>query len=101
MNTLTKATITTDEPTKTHHHMADALKLTLGKDLSEVEGFNVKVATLLTKLVGTMWAFWLFNGIALVSLPAAISQHNLTIIINWISSNWIQLILLLALMVGQ
>ena len=48
-----------------------------------------------------MWCFWVFNGIALVSLPSAINIRNLTILIAWISSNWIQLILLPALMVGQ
>jgi hypothetical protein len=48
-----------------------------------------------------MWCFWVFNGIALVSLPSAIRTGNLTVLINWVSSNWIQLILLPALMVGQ
>ncbi|MDQ6729407.1 MAG: hypothetical protein M3022_03670, partial [Actinomycetota bacterium] len=42
-----------------------------------------------------------FNGIALISLPSAVQTGQLTIIINWVSSNWIQLILLPALMVGQ
>ena len=73
----------------------------LRHDLAAVKGFNAKVALLLTCVVGTMWAFWAFNGIALVSLPAAIHQHSLTVLINWVSSNWIQLILLPALMVGQ
>jgi hypothetical protein len=59
------------------------------------------VAVVLTRLVGTMWCFWVFNGIALVSLPSAIHTGNLTVLINWVSSNWIQLILLPALMVGQ
>jgi hypothetical protein len=48
-----------------------------------------------------MWCFYVFNGIALVSLPSAVNTGQLTIIINWVSSNWIQLILLPALMVGQ
>jgi hypothetical protein len=70
-------------------------------DLATVDGINAKVAILLTKVVGTMWCFYVFNGIALVSLPSAISTGQLTVIINWVSSNWIQLILLPALMVGQ
>ncbi len=70
-------------------------------DLKQVDGFNSKVAVLLTKVVGTMWCFYVFNGIALVSLPAALHTGQLTEIINWVSSNWIQLILLPALMVGQ
>jgi hypothetical protein len=71
------------------------------RDLAAVDGLNAKVAILLTKVVGTMWCFWLFNGIALVSLPAIIRQGGLQPLINWVSSNWIQLILLPALMVGQ
>jgi hypothetical protein len=71
------------------------------RDLATVDGFNAKVAVLVTKVVGTMWCFYVFNGIALVSLPSALHTGQLTIIINWVSSNWLQLILLPALMVGQ
>lgn len=56
---------------------------------------------MLTKVVGTMWCFYGFNAIALISLPSAVHTGQLTVIINWVSSNWIQLILLPALMVGQ
>jgi len=70
-------------------------------ELHAVEGFNAKVAILLTKVVGTMWCFYVFNGIALVSLPSVLQTGQLTIIINWVFPNWIQLILLPALMVGQ
>ena len=88
----------------TGHYMPALLRISprqVKRDLGAVDGFNAKVAVLLTRVVGTMWAFWVFNGIALVSLPSAIKTGNLTIIVNWISSNWIQLILLPALMVGQ
>jgi hypothetical protein len=71
------------------------------QDVAAVDGFNAKVAVVLTKVVGTMWCFYVFNGIALVSLPSALQTGQLTVIINWVSSNWIQLILLPALMVGQ
>jgi hypothetical protein len=71
------------------------------RDLQAADTFNSKVAVILTRIVGTMWCFWVFNGIALVSLPSAIRSGNLTILIAWVSSNWIQLILLPALMVGQ
>ncbi len=73
----------------------------LKRDLAGADTFNAKVAVILTRVVGTMWCFWVFNGIAVVSLPSAINSGNLTILIAWISSNWIQLILLPALMVGQ
>jgi hypothetical protein len=88
----------------TRHYMPALLRISPGqikRDLAAVDGFNAKVAVLLTRVVGTMWAFWIFNGIALVSLPSAIDAGNLTVLINWVSSNWIQLILLPALMVGQ
>jgi len=91
-------------PARTRHHMSAALNFSpraIKRDLQAADGTNAKIAIILTKVVGTMWCFWVFNGIALVSLPSAIKTGNLTIIIAWISSNWLQLILLPALMVGQ
>jgi hypothetical protein len=88
----------------TRHYLPAALRIGPGQikhDLEAADTFNGKVAVVLTRLVGTMWCFWVFNGIALVSLPSAIHTGNLTVMINWVSSNWIQLILLPALMVGQ
>jgi hypothetical protein len=89
---------------RTRHYLPTILRISprqIKRDVQAVDGFNAKVAVILTRVVGTMWAFWVFNGIALVSLPSAIHTGQLTVIINWISSNWIQLILLPALMVGQ
>ena len=86
----------------TRHYLAEVVSpLHLKRDLAAVEGINAKVAMLLTKCVFTMWAFWVFNGIALISLPAAIQTRNPTVIVAWVSSNWIQLVLLPALGVGQ
>ncbi|HET9105120.1 MAG TPA: hypothetical protein VFN55_17355 [Solirubrobacteraceae bacterium] len=87
-----------------HRYLPGVLRLSptlVRADVAAVDGFNAKVAVLLTKVVGTMWCFYVFNGIALISLPSALHTGQLTIIINWVSSNWIQLILLPALMVGQ
>ncbi len=87
-----------------HRHLPAVVRispLAIKRDLAAVEGFNAKAAILLTGLVGTMWAFWAFNGIALVSAPSAISAGKPVILINWVSSNWLQLILLPALLVGQ
>lgn len=89
---------------RTRHYLPAMLRITPGRlkqDVAAVDGANAKIAVILTRVVGTMWAFWVFNGIALVSFPDAISSGKLTVIINWVSSNWIQLILLPALMVGQ
>jgi hypothetical protein len=68
---------------------------------SAVARFNARVANAITRIVGTMWTFYLFNGIAFVSLPEAIKTGSPQPIVNWMSSNWIQLVLLPALMVGQ
>jgi hypothetical protein len=65
------------------------------------QGINGKIGLLITTMVGTMVCGYVFAIIALVSLPSAISSHNLTIIIAWISSNFLQLILLPIIIVGQ
>ena len=64
-------------------------------------GLNGKIGLLITTLVGTMICGYIFAAIALVSLPSAISSHNLTVIIAWISSNFLQLVLLPIIIVGQ
>jgi hypothetical protein len=64
-------------------------------------GLNGKVALIITASVGTMWAAYIFAIIAFVSLPAAVISGNLTVIIAWISSNFIQLVLLPVIIVGQ
>src|SRR5579862_1710986 len=64
-------------------------------------GLNGKIGLAITTLVGTMVAGYVFAIIALISLPSAITSHNLTIIIAWISSNFLQLVLLPIIIVGQ
>ena len=64
-------------------------------------GLNGKIGLVITTLVGTMICGYVFAAIALLSLPSAISSHNLTIIIAWISSNFLQLVLLPIIIVGQ
>ena len=80
--------------------------------------FNKRIAIGLTGQVGTMRTFWYFNVLSLLSLPAtlvlvgvfAAPAHGplhffLTFgwiyLITWICQNYIQLVLLPALMVGQ
>lgn len=65
------------------------------------EGINGKLALLITAVVGTMICAYVFAIIALISLPAAIQSGNLTILVAWISSNFIQLVLLPIIIVGQ
>jgi len=64
-------------------------------------GLNGKVGLAITTLVGTMVCGYVFAIIAFISLPSAISSHNLTVIIAWISSNFLQLVLLPVIIVGQ
>jgi hypothetical protein len=81
-------------------------------------GLNMRIATGLTGQVGTMRTFWYFNVLSLLSLPATLVlvgffaapksgplHFFLTFgwiyLITWICQNYIQLVLLPALMVGQ
>jgi hypothetical protein len=63
--------------------------------------FNAAVAVRVTKIVGTMYCAYVFTLIALVALPAAIQQGSPTVLINWLSSNFLQLVLLPIIIVGQ
>jgi hypothetical protein len=64
-------------------------------------GLNGKIGLLITTLVGTMICGYVFAIIALISLPSAVTSHNLTVIIAWVSSNFLQLVLLPVIIVGQ
>jgi hypothetical protein len=68
--------------------------------VSEVEGFNAKVALVITRSVGTMACAYLFGLIALISLPDAIKAGR-PAIISWIAQTFLQLVLLSIIMVGQ
>jgi hypothetical protein len=61
--------------------------------------FNAKVGLKITVIVGTMWAAYLFAAIALISLPENI--HSIQLLILWISSSFLQLVLLPVIIVGQ
>jgi hypothetical protein len=63
--------------------------------------FNARLGLTITVVVGTMWCAYLFSVIALLSAPSAFRSGNLTIIIAWVSSNFLQLILLPIIIVGQ
>ncbi len=74
-----------------------------GPHLSKHEhiGLNGKIASIVTMGVGTMWTAYLFAGLAFVALPTAIQQGSPTVLINWLSSNFLQLVLLPIIIVGQ
>jgi hypothetical protein len=64
-------------------------------------GFNGKIGVLITTVVGTMWAAYIFTVLALISLPGAISSGNTVIIVAWIAQTFLQLVLLPIIIVGQ
>ena len=63
--------------------------------------FNQKLAVKITSAVSTMWAAYIFAGIALISLPAAIRSGDSLVIVAWIAQTFLQLVLLSIIMVGQ
>jgi hypothetical protein len=69
--------------------------------VGEVEGFNAKLALIITRTVGTMACAYVFALIALISLPAAINSGQVIIIVAWIAQTFLQLVLLSIIMVGQ
>lgn len=64
-------------------------------------GINGKIGVIITSVVGTMWAAYLFTLLAVVSLPSAIRSHDKIIIISWIAQTFLQLVLLPVIIVGQ
>ena len=69
--------------------------------IKKKKSFNNKFAVWIATHVGSMYCFYLFNVIAFLSAKAAFETHDLVPIVNWVSSNWIQLVLLPAIMVAQ
>ncbi|MHB8588371.1 MAG: hypothetical protein ACYDA0_05910 [Candidatus Dormibacteraceae bacterium] len=66
--------------------------------------FNSRLAVLITKSVGTMWAAYLFMLIGLVSLPQAwhaFIRGDTVTGVAWLSQSFLQLVLLPIIIVGQ
>jgi hypothetical protein len=62
--------------------------------------FNAKFGLKITLVVGTMWCAYLFSVIALFALPSAIKQGTYFVVV-WMSSSFLQLVLLPIIIVGQ
>jgi hypothetical protein len=93
-----------DAPPKVHEQLPRVVRFSpqdIRRALREVEGFNAKVALIITRSVGTMACAYVFALIALISLPAAISSGQVIIIVAWIAQTFLQLVLLSIIMVGQ
>jgi uncharacterized membrane protein len=104
-------------PVKTRHHFAQAISIRgLRAEMQKVDGVNAKIAVFLTNMVGSMWCAYAFCVIALLSLPAILTQTGwipkatfptflvspgLIAIVAWVAQTFIQLVLLSVIMVGQ
>ena len=62
--------------------------------------FNARFGLRITLVVGTMWCAYAFTVLALFALPSAIKQGTYFIIV-WLSSSFLQLVLLPIIIVGQ
>lgn len=61
--------------------------------------FNARLGLAITIVVGTMWCAYVFAGIALISLNDNLGSTQTLIL--WISSSFLQLVLLPIIIVGQ
>ena len=61
--------------------------------------FNARFGLRITVVVGTMWCAYVFASIALISLPSNV--HTTQNLILWMSSSFLQLVLLPIIIVGQ
>jgi hypothetical protein len=74
-------------------------------------GLNGRIGLFITTIVGTMVCAYVFTIIALLSLPDVLKQAGVSIgftlgtgtvvLVAWISSNFLQLVLLPVIIVGQ
>jgi hypothetical protein len=93
-----------DAPMKVHEELPRVVHFNpreIRKGVGQVEGFNAKLALIITRSVGTMSCAYLFALIALISLPAAITSGQVIIIVAWVAQTFLQLVLLSIIMVGQ
>lgn len=88
----------------------------LEKETQGASRFNNTLALKITNIVGSMWSAYLFGLLSLMSLPAILVAINssfrndfpswiiatsMITLIAWISQNFLQLVLLPIIMVGQ
>ena len=103
-------------PSSKHIERAAGIDLpNIRNEMAKVNTFNAKVAVLITKIVGSMYCAYGFAVLALCSLPAILSQFSalantfphwmtsasLLALVAWVSSYFLQLVLLSVIMVGQ
>jgi hypothetical protein len=90
-------------PKAHHHHLAGIVRFSpaaIRRDVKAVEGFNAKLAVIITSGVGTMACAYAFALLALVSLPDKVKEGKKGII-EWVAQTFLQLVLLSIILVGQ
>jgi Protein of unknown function (DUF1003) len=65
-----------------------------------ISRINAKLGLRVTLAVGSMWMAYLFSLIALIALPSALRQGTYYVVV-WLSSSFLQLVLLPIIIVGQ
>ena len=93
-----------EKPVPKHGYTKDGIPVygrthLFAKTDTTAQRVNAAVGLRITLLVGTMWAAYVFACIALISLPDNI--HSTQLLILWISSSFLQLVLLPVIIVGQ
>jgi hypothetical protein len=93
------------EPTK---HVPRLVTSKTGRQKVHGEGpigrFNSRLAVVITKGVGTMWAAYIFTALALISFPQALMaflRGDLVVGVAWVAQTFLQLVLLPIIIVGQ
>jgi hypothetical protein len=102
--TTTKTRDASGRPVPKHGYTKDGIPVygrthLFAKTDTTAQRVNAAVGLRITLLVGTMWAAYVFACIALISLPDNI--HSTQLLILWISSSFLQLVLLPIIIVGQ
>ena len=108
-----------DQPVRVRNEFTEVVRFNprqIKRAVGEVEGFNAKLAVIITSGVGTMACAYLFALLAFVSLPAILIEANvlkhsdvpvfftkpgLILIVSWIAQTFLQLVLLSIILVGQ
>jgi uncharacterized membrane protein YhaH (DUF805 family) len=81
---------------------------------TSIQRFNKGVAAKVTSIVGSMWCAYFFSVLAMISLPAVLTEAfhltmfpkwlvsvGLIAFVGWVAQTFLQLVLLSVIMVGQ
>jgi len=85
-----------------HQHQPRNVNLLHEKEKAAA-GFNTRLAVALTKSAGTMWTAYVFTLLAVIGLFGLLGWLNpfVFLLTTWISQQFLQLVLLPVIMVGQ